>query len=125
MKNNDKQRFGFDETGLKIRAHQGHSAKVDLKLEPKTPPEVLYHGTAEHTLTSILDKGLKSMKRQHVHLSTDIKTMMEVARRHGKPVLLEIKAKQMHEAGHKFYQSDNGIWLSNFVPKEFLEVNNE
>ena len=122
VRDNDKQRFGFDESGTKIRAHQGHSAEVDLELEPRTPPHKLYHGTAQHSLEPILKEGLKSMKRQHVHLSTNIKTMMQVAGRHGKPVLLEIDAKTMHEAGHSFYQSDNGIWLADAVPNDYIEV---
>src|ERR1043166_6397319 len=39
---NDKKRFSFDETGTRIRANQGHSTEVDLKLEPAVPPDVLY-----------------------------------------------------------------------------------
>lgn len=122
VRDSDKQRYGFDETGTKIRAHQGHSTQVDLQLEPKTPPDLLYHGTAKHSLDAILETGLKSMKRQHVHLSTDKETMMAVARRHGKPVLLSINAKAMFEAGHLFYLSSNGIWLSEFVPARWIEL---
>jgi putative RNA 2'-phosphotransferase len=36
--NSDKQRFAIDPTGKKIRANQGHSVDVDLKLEPMEPP---------------------------------------------------------------------------------------
>src|SRR5882724_11814789 len=42
---NDKRRFSFDDTGDLIRANQGHSVEVDLRLEEKQPPEILYHGT--------------------------------------------------------------------------------
>ncbi len=122
VKNNDKQRFGFNETNTKIRAHQGHSTQVDLKLVPSTPPDLLYHGTAKHSLDAILESGLKSMKRQHVHLSTNKETMMAVAMRHGKPILLSIDARAMFKAGHAFYLSTNGIWLSEFVPKKYLTV---
>lgn len=126
VRENDKQRFGFDETGSKIRAHQGHSAKVDLRLEPQTPPDTLYHGTAQHVLDAILQEGLKSMSRQHVHLSTNIDTMMAVARRHvkrdGEAVIIQVNTKAMHESGHLFYKSDNGVWLSDFIPTEYLEV---
>jgi putative RNA 2'-phosphotransferase len=45
-----KKRFSLDETGDLIRANQGHSVEVDLQLEERKPPEVLYHGTvAERT----------------------------------------------------------------------------
>src|SRR5574338_330015 len=50
----DKQRFAFDETGTRIRANQGHSVEVDLQLQPTTPPDVLYHGTALQNIESIL-----------------------------------------------------------------------
>ena len=35
---NDKRRFAFEDTGLKIRANQGHSVEVDLQLTPVVPP---------------------------------------------------------------------------------------
>src|SRR5690606_11437720 len=44
---NDKKRFTFSDDFKKIRANQGHSINVDLKLEPATPPEILFHGTVE------------------------------------------------------------------------------
>jgi putative RNA 2'-phosphotransferase len=59
VETNDKQRFSFDATGDRIRANQGHSVEVDLQLEEREPPEVLYHGTAERFLVSILAEGLK------------------------------------------------------------------
>jgi putative RNA 2'-phosphotransferase len=121
VKENDKQRFSFDETGTKILANQGHSAEVDLQLEPQTPPDVLYHGTAQNVSEDILRDGLKRMARHHVHLSTDKEMMLKVGQRHGKPVLLKVRAKEMLEAGHKFYLSANGVWLTDEVPAEFLE----
>lgn len=39
---NNKQRFGFDESGERIRAKQGHSVAVDLQLDAAAPPDVLY-----------------------------------------------------------------------------------
>src|SRR5690349_340226 len=66
---NSKQRFAFDETGTRIRANQGHSVDVDLQLEPREPPAVLYHGTGHKTVEVVLREGLKKMSRNHVHLS--------------------------------------------------------
>jgi RNA:NAD 2'-phosphotransferase (TPT1/KptA family) len=63
VKTSDKQRFSFDETGTRIRANQGHSVEVDLQLEPQTPPEVLYHGTGEKSVESILRSGLRKLPR--------------------------------------------------------------
>jgi putative RNA 2'-phosphotransferase len=67
VRDNAKQRFAFDETGERIRANQGHSADVDLQLPPSPPPPVLFHGTPEAFIETILAEGLKKMARHHVH----------------------------------------------------------
>lgn len=118
--NNDKKRFSFNETGDKIRANQGHSVEIDLQLEPQTPPDTLYHGTADRNVTSILSEGIRKEARHHVHLSLDIETATAVGRRHGRPVVLRIDAAAMHRAGHLFYCSDNGVWLTDAVAPEFI-----
>lgn len=117
-----KQRYSYSEDGLKIRANQGHSIYVDVELEEKEPPEFLYHGTCTRFLESISKDGLKSMSRQYVHLSSDYKTAVNVGSRHGKPVVLMIKALQMHNSGLKFFLSKNEVWLTNDVPIEFFEI---
>src|SRR5687767_15943896 len=50
VETNDKKRFSFDETKTKIRANQGHSLEIDIEFEKRTPPEILFHGTAEKNL---------------------------------------------------------------------------
>ena len=120
VRRNDKQRFSFDETGQRIRANQGHSIKVDLHLEPAMPPPILYHGTGEGKVQSILEKGLLKMKRHHVHLSKDIEAAIRVGARHGKPVVFSISTITMIETGYQFYLSTNGVWLVNDVPPQFL-----
>lgn len=117
---NDKQRFEFSDDGLRIRARQGHSAEVDLGYQPATPPDVLYHGTATRHLDFILQQGLVNGCRHHVHMSTDQETMVAVATRHGKPVLLSIDAKRMHADGHEFFVTGNHVWLTDHVPPEYL-----
>jgi putative RNA 2'-phosphotransferase len=120
--NNDKQRFSFDETGTRIRANQGHSVTVDLQLEPRSPPNVLYHGTNEAALPGILETGLQRMKRHHVHLSADTETAHRVGSRRGRVVILKLDAAAMNAAGHVFFRSANGVWLTDEVPTQFLEV---
>lgn len=117
---NDKQRFAIDPTGTLIRANQGHSVEVDLQLEPLTPPALLYHGTPERSVASILSTGLSKMARHHVHVSSDIETATKVGARRGKPVILVVDAGAMHRAGHLFYRSANGVWLVDVVPPEYL-----
>lgn len=120
VEKNDKQRFSFNDDLTKIRANQGHSIPVNLGLEPISPPDFLFHGTAIHNLESIKKSGILPGKRQNVHLSTDEKTALKVGRRHGIPVLLQIDAWSMHREGGEFYLSVNGVWLTNSVPSRFI-----
>jgi putative RNA 2'-phosphotransferase len=119
---NDKQRFAFDETKQNIRASQGHSVPVELGLIALEPPEILFHGATAQSLTAILKTGLEKMKRHHVHLSMDTQTALRVGSRHGKAIILKIRALEMHRAGHEFFCSQNGVWLADAVPPQFLEV---
>jgi putative RNA 2'-phosphotransferase len=118
--NSDKQRFSYDETKTLIRANQGHSTEVDLQLEPQTPPDVLYHGTSEKSLPAILQSGLLKMSRHHVHLSANIETAQKVGMRHGRLVLFAANVAAMHQDGFTFYCSDNGVWLVDEVPPQYL-----
>ena len=115
-----KQRFAFSEDGERIRANQGHSAPVDLGYEPAEPPDVLFHGTVARLLPSIRNAGLQKMARHHVHLSADEATARAVGRRRGDPVILVVDARAMHAAGHAFYVTPNGVWLTDAVPPSFL-----
>ena len=117
---NDKQRFGFDPSGTRIRAHQGHSVDVDLQLEPAEPPAVLYHGTGARSAAAIRRDGLRKLRRHHVHLSPDARTARRVGARHGEPVVFAVDAAAMRRAGHVFCRSGNGVWLTDHVPPEFL-----
>ncbi len=117
---NDKSRFAIRD-GL-IRASQGHSIDVDLGLTPRTPPDLLYHGTATRFLDSIRSEGLRSRSRQFVHLSSDEETAVSVGSRHGKPVVLAVDARAMQECGCAFYLSENGVWLVAEVAPKYIDV---
>jgi putative RNA 2'-phosphotransferase len=125
VERNDKQRFSFDDSGERIRANQGHSVTVDLGLEPAEPPAVLFHGTGAGSVDAIRRQGLRRMDRHHVHLSADHDTAVRVGARHGKPVVFEIDTAAMRAAGHVFVVSDNGVWLVDAVPPEFLSATPE
>ena len=120
VRDNDKQRFAFNEDRTQIRANQGHSIDVDVELEEKTPPSILLHGTVEKFLELVRESGLKKMSRQHVHLSADLATASKVGSRRGKPVILKIDAAKMVNDGHAFYLSANGVWLTDHVPPSFI-----
>jgi putative RNA 2'-phosphotransferase len=118
---NTKKRFKFNEDRSKIRASQGHSIQVDLAYNEARPPTYLFHGTTEKFLAAIEKDGLHKMKRHHVHLSADVETALNVGQRHGKPIVLKIKAEVMFEEGYRFFRSENGVWLTEAVPFKFIE----
>src|SRR3712207_7512870 len=80
----DKVRFELKND--KIRALYGHSY-IPSNLVGKiyktasTPPSILYHGTTSFAVKIIMSEGIRSMNRQYVHLSTDKKTAIQVAKR--------------------------------------------
>jgi putative RNA 2'-phosphotransferase len=116
----DKQRFEFNDDKSRIRARQGHSVEVDLGYESAIPPPTLYHGTAVKNLESIFKRGLLKGNRHHVHMSTNQETMSRVGMRHGKPVLLSIKAEKMYIDGHQFFLTGNNVWLTDHVPPQYI-----
>ncbi|MFN0203710.1 MAG: RNA 2'-phosphotransferase [Bacteroidia bacterium] len=120
--NNNKKRFAFNEDKSQIRASQGHTIEIELGYQAVEPPTILYHGTAEKNLASIFNKGILKGERHQVHLSADIETAMNVGKRHGKPVILKINAAKMHEKGIEFYQSENGVWLTEYVEPRYFSV---
>ncbi len=69
---------------------------------------------------SIRQQGLLARGRDYVHLSTDEETALRVGQRHGQPVVLGIRAGEMHQAGSLFYRSANGVWLVVHVPSTYI-----
>lgn len=121
VSSNEKQRFAFNTTKDKIRANQGHSVEVDLGLLPTQPPEILYHGTSENVISAIKEQGITKQGRQYVHLSTQIETATNVGSRHGKVVVLTVRALEMHQNGEEFYISDNGVWLTDMIATKYID----
>ena len=119
---NSKKRFKINEERTKIRASQGHSISVELELTPKQPPSFLYHGTSISKIERILKLGLLKMKRNHVHLSDNKSSALEVGKRHGKAIVLIIDTTEMQADGVIFFQSDNGVWLTEEVLPKYLSI---
>jgi putative RNA 2'-phosphotransferase len=117
---NSKKRFAFSPDFKKIRASQGHSFETELGYENQRPPDFLLHGTSQNVVESIKLNGIEKRSRQFVHLSSDPKTASEVGKRHGKPYIFTVSAAKMYDEGFRFFLSDNGVWLTEFVPPEYL-----
>lgn len=122
VESDNKGRFEFSEDKSTVRALYGHSINLDLGLEPTTPPLLLYHGTAEKYIDSIMKDGLRRRKRNFVHLSETIDMAKQVGARHGSPVVLSIDTEAMIRAGYKFYKAQNGIWLTGDILPNFFKA---
>ena len=116
----DKNRFAISPDGCSIRANQGHSLPVELGLQETEPPYILYHGTSRRNLAAISQEGIKRRNRNYVHLSTDKDTALKVGVRHGQPVVLMVQAGKMFNNGIRFFRSENGVWLTEQVPPEYI-----
>lgn len=121
VSSSDKRRFAVSENGMKIRANQGHSIAVNLKLEPQLPPSQLFHGTATRFEVPIRKEGLLRGSRQYVHLSSSKEVATMVGARHGKPLVLTVLTEEMYRDGMAFYLSENGVWLTEAVPAKYLK----
>lgn len=121
VRTDNKQRYSFNSDKTLIRANQGHSIPVDVELAQLQPPAILYHGTAERSVSSIDAKGLLPMSRLYVHMTDEYGTAVKVGQRHGKPVVYQISSRKMAEDGYAFFRSVNGVWLTKEVPVKYLE----
>ena len=121
VRTDEKQRYAFNEDHTRIRANQGHSIPVDVELEQRTPPSMLYHGTGEKYAEAIDRQGLIPKGRLYVHLSSDTETAKKVGSRHGKPVIYQIDCRQMIKDGFIFFLSANRVWLTKAVPARYLK----
>jgi putative RNA 2'-phosphotransferase len=116
-----KDRFELD--GDRIRARYGHSVEGVVAREPGEPPEELYHGAPVGIVGVILEEGLKPMSRQYVHMAVDVPGAIEVGRRKGgETALLVVRARAASEAGVRFYEGNDHVWLADHVPGAFIEV---
>ena len=121
VRTDEKQRYSFNEDHSLIRANQGHSIPVDVELEEKIPPDILWHGTGQKYVSSIDVQGLIPKSRLYVHLSSDMETARKVGSRHGRPVIYQVECRKMTEDGYRFFLSANRVWLTKEVPVEYLK----
>jgi putative RNA 2'-phosphotransferase len=116
----DKTRWEIITEHNKIRATHGHSISVILDDRAKTPPEILYHGTALTSVLKIMENGLLPMDRQFVHLSDNAKDAAIIGKRHGKPFVIEIFTEELIGDGWEFYQTSDNVWLTKQIPVKYL-----
>ncbi|HDD25300.1 MAG TPA: RNA 2'-phosphotransferase [Chloroflexi bacterium] len=121
-----QRRFEVDVDDQRIRARYGHSLSHPIRYAPCTPPPLLYHGTSPAALAHIQREGLKPMRRQYVHLSATPAAAARVGARHTAsgepPVILRIQAAKAHAAGVQFFQAGDDVYLTTYIPPQFVEL---
>ena len=88
---------------------------------PAEPPARLYIASVAHYLPHIRKDGLYRGAPAWIQLHASPREAMLQQRQPGKPVVLAVRALDMHRRGHAFYQSGT-IWLTLRVPPQFLAV---
>ena len=119
----EKSRYAFNEDKTLIRAKQGHSIpSIDIDFDRYYPTEDLYHGTSPAVVENILTEGLRSMKRQYVHLTLNTETAYSVGKRYSKdkePVILRVRK----DADIEFFISENNVVLTKKeIPAKYLYI---
>jgi len=125
MASASKQRYELHDG--RIRAMYGHSLAIKIKHAAAAPPDRLYHGTAPYSVAKIRREGLKPIRRQYVHLSTDTATAARVAgRRTATPVIIAVHSGEAHADGVVFHYCNPQVWLAEKIPAAYLAfpVNN-
>ncbi|MPZ89352.1 MAG: RNA 2'-phosphotransferase [Nitriliruptorales bacterium] len=113
----------YEIQGDRIRALYGHSVSGRLSRGPAQPPPELFHGTPPEVSAAIVREGLRPMGRQHVHLSTDVETAVQVGRRKSSAsVVVRVRAAEAFADGVAFYRGNGMVWLADEVPPRFLEI---
>lgn len=124
VRHSDKQRYEIE--GQNIRARYGHSITKRIEHEPIEPPQILYHGTSPNALDLIKEKGLRSMRRQYVHLSIEPEQARLVgSRHHPQPIILTVRAHEAWKNDVAFYQPEERLFLADFVPSGWIDFSTE
>ena len=104
-----------------IRALYGHSFPVsDLHELNVEMPSELFHGTSWDHVSEIATLGLRPQARQHVHLTNNPAEAIEVARRHGHPLLLAVRTNQVPN----LRAVADAVWAAEAVEPGFISVRN-
>lgn len=116
-----EQRFEYDEG--RMRALYGHSIGGIQAGVARRPPETLYHGTDQRTVSEILSVGLHTMGRSWVHLTSDVDYAIRVAGNKSRNwVVIAVNAEEEAARGHVFYQANRHVWQTGEMPANLLDV---
>ena len=122
--NDNKSRYKLSDDNKYIRANQGHSRHKNVEIGKEIESNILfaYHGTSKKNSEKIIELGLSSMNRQHIHMVTNKKNVLYYSE-----IIIKIDIQKAKTLGIKFIESDNNYILSsgninNIIPPECLSI---
>lgn len=120
VEKDNKQRYSMyqkDNGKWYIKANQGHSQQVGNLIDDDIsmrriiiPIPNVFHGTYMRFIDDITTNGLNRMNRKHIHISKGFNVLS--GRRKDCDVLIYIDMDKAINDGMIFYESDNGVILT-------------
>ena len=115
----DKGRYQVE--GENIRATYGHSIEIELDLPTDDIPEALYWPCEPTEAEAIVQLGITSGNRNHIHLSKTIANALEAGHvRINRPTIIEVDTIRAIADGHTIYRAGTTVYLTDEVPPEYL-----
>lgn len=106
-----------------VRATYGHSFPERIRYERIDPPEELYVGMSKSQIDVARTEGIRPEGRQYVHLTDDRREAAEVGRRKDiESDVVVVRAAEASQAGIAFHKPTEGLFLSDAIPAEFLNL---
>lgn len=113
----------YELSGGNVRAVYAHSFPVTIDSVGDDVPDTLLHGTASENVQSILQEGLKPMRREKVHLTPDEEEAADIGNRHSDDIsILEINAKQLQEDGQEVEERSDVIYTTDAIDPSYITV---
>ncbi|DAC69948.1 MAG TPA: RNA 2'-phosphotransferase [Candidatus Poseidoniales archaeon] len=107
--------------GEMIRATYGHSIEIELDLPTDEIPEALYWPCEPTEADAIVQLGITSGTRNHIHLSKTIVNALEAGHvRIDRPAIIEVDTVRAVADGHTIYRAGKTVFLTDEVPPEYL-----
>ena len=118
-KADEKGRYQVE--GENIRATYGHSIEIELDLPTDDIPEALYWPCEPTEAEAIVQLGITSGNRNHIHLSKTIANALEAGHvRINRPAIIEVDTIRAIADGHTIYRAGTTVYLTDEVPPEYL-----
>ncbi|MEC7484958.1 MAG: RNA 2'-phosphotransferase [Candidatus Thermoplasmatota archaeon] len=118
---NADEKGRYQVEGEMIRATYGHSIEIELDLPTDEIPEALYWPCEPTEADAIVQLGITSGTRNHIHLSKTIVNALEAGHvRIDRPAIIEVDTVRAVADGHTIYRAGKTVFLTDEVPPEYL-----